>query len=87
MPQFVNLTTKLVKILDLESENLLEHFEASYQFIEDCFEHNGIVLVHCVHGVSRSATIVISYLMKHLKIPLKSAFSQVKNRRHCIGNV
>ena len=75
---------KLIRILDLETENLLEYFEEAHDFIDEAVGHNTNVLVHCVHGVSRSATIVISYLMKHLKTSLNSAFTKVKDKRSCI---
>ena len=75
---------KLIRILDLETENLLEYFEEAHDFIDEAVEHNTKVLVHCVHGVSRSATIVISYLMKHLNTSLNSAFTKVKDKRSCI---
>ena len=82
--QCPNLKTKLVRILDLETENILDFFEEAHEFIDDAIENKTKVLVHCVHGVSRSATIVISYLMKHLKTSLNSAFTKVKEKRSCI---
>lgn len=39
------------------------------------------ILVHCQAGVSRSATVVIAYLMKYLKMRLEAAFLFVKVRR------
>lgn len=39
------------------------------------------VLVHCHAGVSRSAAIVIAYVMKKYGLNFESAFELVKTRR------
>ncbi len=45
----------------------------------------GIVLVHCIEGVDRSASIIIFYLMKYHKLSYKSAYSYVKQQRSIIN--
>jgi len=37
--------------------------------------------VHCRVGVSRSATVTIAYVMKHLGLPLVDAYLIVRSRR------
>ena len=53
-----------VKVWDLESENIALHFKVTNKFIADCAKiPNSRVLVHCRAGVSRSAAIIIAYLI------------------------
>ena len=63
-----NIAVTYLKI-PLEDEDLSEideYFEAAYNFITLNLEENNsnVIFVHCSAGMSRSATIVIMYLMK-----------------------
>lgn len=65
------------------------HFSRAFEFIDDALYANNNggcnkVLVHCAQGVSRSATIVIMYLMKHFDWSYNQAFSYVKRHREII---
>lgn len=44
------------------------------------------VLVHCVVGVSRSATLVLAYLMLHQQLSLQQAIITVRERRWIFPN-
>lgn len=41
-------------------------------------------MVHCFAGVSRSATIVIAFLMQECGMSLKDAYNHVKQKRYFI---
>lgn len=41
----------------------------------------GVTLVHCVAGVSRSASLCLAYLIKYHRMSLKDAYNHVKARR------
>jgi len=73
----------VVKGLDRPSQVLISHFEDVHAFIDEGLK-NGGVLVHCMAGVSRSATIVISYLMSRQNMTLAAAKQQVKSARNII---
>jgi dual specificity phosphatase 12 len=47
------LKQKTVPLLDIHSQNLLDHLEDCLEFIESGRNSGGVVLVHCFAGVSR----------------------------------
>lgn len=72
-----------IEILDKPDLDLKSHFNEVADMIEEIrlASGNGKTLVHCVAGVSRSASLVIAYLMKHHKKTLKEAYEHVKEAR------
>jgi len=75
-----------VSILDEDDKNIHDHFQDAYQFIHDALTEdvNNNVLVHCAMGKSRSATIIIMYLMKKFSWGFEKAFAFVKRKRDAI---
>ncbi|KAJ3441863.1 dual specificity protein phosphatase [Anaeramoeba flamelloides] len=74
---------KQCKCLDIEIFPIDKFFVESHQFIDQALE-NGKVLVNCWQGASRSATIVISYLMKTQKKNFEETYRFVKNKRKAV---
>ena len=64
-----DFTTMKISIDDNPIENIKTHFDIAHKFID-----NGVTLVHCYAGISRSATIVISYMMRQNKMLYQEAF-------------
>lgn len=46
---------------------------------------NQKVLVHCQQGVSRSASLIIAYIMKSQSMDINEAYAYVKSKSPCIG--
>lgn len=66
---------------DREDESIAMLFNPACEFV-DCAKRAGCrVMVHCVAGRSRSATLVIAYLMRSMRMTLIDAFFLVKSRR------
>ncbi len=74
-----------MQISDLPEEDLLSHLGEAIAFIDSALVHGGAVLVHCFRGRSRSATVVIAYLMYKHHYKLEKAFLKVKSKRNCIN--
>jgi len=72
---------KHLQILDCAAENINEHFADTSEFIADAIEGGGKVLVHCIRGVSRSATIVSAYLITAYHIGHEEAVQKVREKR------
>ena len=77
--------TLSIQSVDNTSADLLSKFEISHQFLDNALsDPNSVVYVHCHMGISRSATIMISYLMKKYNLGFNEAHSKVKSFRQCI---
>merc|ERR1711990_79714 len=72
---------KRIPILDTQSETILSYLEDCVDYIDQRRRMNQKVLVHCVAGISRSATISIAYTMKYLKMNVDKAYEYVKTKR------
>ena len=60
------------------------HFDEACEFIGAALDSDGRVLVHCWKGVSRSATIVLAYVMRSQRLQYEAALITVRDRRPCI---
>jgi hypothetical protein len=67
-------------IYDLCSQDLFPYFKTAFEFISK----GKMVLVHCRAGVSRSASIVIAFLMATRNMSYKEAYWLVRGKRDVI---
>ena len=65
-------------------EHASKIFEISFNFIDQELASGHNVLVHCEKGITKSASIVIYYLMKKQSISLAQAFKEVKKYRSMV---
>ena len=72
--------TKIIEIMDFTDENIFKYFKECIQFIENSKK----IYIHCMAGVSRSASIVIAYLMYKEHKKYFQIYSEVKKKRNII---
>ena len=68
---------KKIKIADVYKANIIQYFGECLNFIKG----DEKVFVHCIAGSSRSASIVIAYIMWSEKKTFSEAFDFVKSKR------
>ncbi|CAF1004711.1 unnamed protein product, partial [Brachionus calyciflorus] len=76
-----NIKYKHIPADDTLNYNIRYHFEEAFELIDDARRTNGKILVHCAMGISRSATIVIAYIMNRYDMTLRSALDFVRSKR------
>jgi predicted protein tyrosine phosphatase len=83
MPVFEDLSYYRIELPDSSNADILAHVPNALNFISQALKQ-GRVLVHCAAGVSRSASMVIAYIMVKYSYTFDVAKSFVKNKRGCI---
>lgn len=66
---------------DVPEEDLFPHFDICADQIHAVIQDGGAVLVHCVAGVSRSASICLAYLTKYYCRSLRDAYHLMCSKR------
>eukprot|EP01065_Artemidia_motanka_P039831 TRINITY_DN4911_c3_g1_i1.p1 TRINITY_DN4911_c3_g1~~TRINITY_DN4911_c3_g1_i1.p1 ORF type:complete len:670 (+),score=133.59 TRINITY_DN4911_c3_g1_i1:41-2050(+) len=70
-----------ISVDDLPDEDIRPLLQSAHDFIHRALSQSGACFVHCFKGQSRSATVVISYLMVYGKHTLNSAMMTVREVR------
>ena len=73
---------KILYIDDAIDENILSWLKEAFEFIDSSINN---IYIHCAMGISRSPTIVISYLMYKKKMKYEEAYDFVKEKRKVIS--
>lgn len=85
-PNFPNNFKYLVlDIADTATENIIQHFQKVKAFIDNGLSFGGHALVHGNAGISRSAALVLAYIMETYEVSQMQAYAIVQQRRFCIN--
>lgn len=67
------------------NQSLYKVLEKSFEYIRDSIAMSGVVLIHCYAGISRSASILIYFLMKIKKQDFETTLDFVRGKRSIIN--
>ena len=73
-----------IEAIDMQHQNLYEVFEKSNLWIDKALVDKGKVFIHCVCGVSRSATIACAYYIKKYGWEPNFTISYLQSKRDVI---
>ncbi|KAK4475477.1 hypothetical protein MN116_002527 [Schistosoma mekongi] len=83
---FKEFHMKFLYLRDEPSQDLLEILEDALNFINESIQNKSDILVHCAMGVSRSASVVIAYLMRQNHLSYEEAYNIVSRKRSIFPN-
>nr|XP_061800186.1 dual specificity protein phosphatase 26-like [Nerophis lumbriciformis] len=82
----MNVTYLGIEAHDSPAFDMSKNFYPAADFIHKALTKGGKVLVHCAVGLSRSATLVLAYLMIRQNLTLVEAIKTVKDHRGVTPN-
>ena len=71
----------------IEEDTDVYYLDESVELIHNYIDKNPLkaILVHCFMGSSRSATIIIAYLIKYKEFRLRDALNYLKEKRNVVN--
>jgi protein-tyrosine phosphatase len=74
-----------IEMYDSPEFPIYKYFDETEKYLDEIYNSGGKVLVNCHMGRSRSATIVINYIMRKTGLMMGVAMMEVKNKRNAIS--
>jgi len=72
---------KCINVDDSDDADLAQHLNGCFEYIDTALSSGGIVLIHCLVGISRSPSIAIAYLMFKDHLSYDEAAEMVKKKQ------
>jgi protein-tyrosine phosphatase len=70
-----------VQLFDRTSERITPFFDNVWTFIDNALAKETNVMIFCQHGISRSVTLALSYMMRSEQLSLGQAFAKLRAAR------
>jgi protein-tyrosine phosphatase len=81
-----NITWSKFPMKDIDEYDIYTEMEEILNLITKIYETpNSKIYIHCHMGISRSASVVIAFVSKHLEISISDAHKLVKEKRPLIN--
>ncbi|KAJ3575509.1 hypothetical protein NP233_g1049 [Leucocoprinus birnbaumii] len=77
-------STYRISIDDATNVDIRPYLEAACNYIDAALRSGRNCLVHCQQGVSRSAAIILAYLIRNRSMTLDHALAFLKRKRACV---
>ncbi|KAK7505300.1 hypothetical protein BaRGS_00003462 [Batillaria attramentaria] len=84
--QEADITFHGIPALDIMTYKILPHLRPPAEFMQKARQNGGVLYVHCQQGVSRSATVILAYLMLHQDYQLLDAVRTLREKREIFPN-
>ncbi|GFY38208.1 dual specificity protein phosphatase 3 [Trichonephila inaurata madagascariensis] len=75
-----------IPAIDSMSYPIDRHFDEAIHFIREALQSGKNILVHCKQGISRSAALVLAYLIAEQRMSAQEATRTVRQRREIMPN-
>lgn len=86
-----NIRCAYIDLDDVPTSPLIDYFPKAHEFVDEALRpqkpgaNPGNILVHCHAGISRSTTVVASYLMQRFGLTAPRALEYIRKRRSIIN--
>ena len=78
---FEDIKYHVINLDDSPDANIYQYLYDAVEFVDEAIAQNGNVFVHCYAGISRSASIVLAYIMAIKKYKLTNALTALQGAR------
>lgn len=86
--KYINKSIRLDLVdFDGDNDNMIKLLPYTTEIINNKLKNNKKVLVHCTQGISRSASIVVGYLMRYCNLSYIDAVILVESKRKTMPKV
>lgn len=74
-----------ISVDDIENETIINNLELVYKYIEEQIKNKNKILIHCFAGRSRSAAVVLFYMIKKYELNINEAYDLILKKRHVVN--
>ena len=83
--KYISNPSEMNRLTDMNNFfNNKSMLDISYFYIDDCIRSGKNILIHCMAGVSRSASVLINYLMKKYDMEYDDAYKYLISKRSIV---
>ena len=74
-----------IPVNDTFAQQISDYFAPALAFIDAAHASGGVVFVHCMAGISRSATVILAYLMTKTGLTCEEALASLREKRSIVS--